>query len=301
MDSIDLKIIRLLLENCRIPYRELGEKINLSINAVYNRIQKMINEGLILSFTATPTISCLKGLELVIYGKSNENLNPIIIDRLGQDEHVFFVGLGTNNVILINIFLKNLEEMQEVVSKLIKIAKMSDALVAIKRIPSNFSQKTLSPADYKILKVIKNDARMSYTDISEKVEISAKTIKKRILEMEENNLVNFSINFAPNGEGMIISDFHLFLPIDVDYEEQTEIIAKKYDDQLLYLQRFSNIPNLIIFTAIVKSNAELNEIYLDLMKGNYQRVDQLIIFNGKFFNTWREQLFEENLHNNQLK
>ena len=47
IDVIDAKILEVLQENARISFKELSQKINLSLSAVSDRLKKMESSGLI--------------------------------------------------------------------------------------------------------------------------------------------------------------------------------------------------------------------------------------------------------------
>ncbi|HXT85087.1 MAG TPA: winged helix-turn-helix transcriptional regulator [Verrucomicrobiae bacterium] len=47
IDKQDLMIIGLLSINCRVSYRKISQHVNLTPNAVKNRINKMISNGII--------------------------------------------------------------------------------------------------------------------------------------------------------------------------------------------------------------------------------------------------------------
>jgi DNA-binding Lrp family transcriptional regulator len=51
MDGIDEKILKILKDNSRMTYVEIGEQISLSEGAVRNRVQTLINTGVIKRFT----------------------------------------------------------------------------------------------------------------------------------------------------------------------------------------------------------------------------------------------------------
>lgn len=51
MDALDQKIVRLLIENARISYSDIGEKIGISRVAVKARIQAMEERGIIEEYT----------------------------------------------------------------------------------------------------------------------------------------------------------------------------------------------------------------------------------------------------------
>ena len=52
MDRIDRDIIGLLMENARMSYRELGDRVSLSANAVGERVRRLQERGVIAGFQA---------------------------------------------------------------------------------------------------------------------------------------------------------------------------------------------------------------------------------------------------------
>jgi DNA-binding Lrp family transcriptional regulator len=51
MDKTDVVLSQLLLVNSRLSYRELADTLNLSVTAVHNRIQNLVESGIIRKFT----------------------------------------------------------------------------------------------------------------------------------------------------------------------------------------------------------------------------------------------------------
>jgi DNA-binding Lrp family transcriptional regulator len=56
LDKTDVILCQLLLANSRLSYRELAEKLDLSVTAIHNRIQSLVEMGIIRKFTAKPSI-----------------------------------------------------------------------------------------------------------------------------------------------------------------------------------------------------------------------------------------------------
>jgi Lrp/AsnC family leucine-responsive transcriptional regulator len=52
MDEIDSVILRLLREDARLPWRDLGAKVGLSANAAADRVRRLRRAGIITGFTA---------------------------------------------------------------------------------------------------------------------------------------------------------------------------------------------------------------------------------------------------------
>ena len=51
MDSIDLKILELLLKNSRTPFRRIAKELSIGESTVYSRINKLIELGVLKGFT----------------------------------------------------------------------------------------------------------------------------------------------------------------------------------------------------------------------------------------------------------
>lgn len=51
MDNVDIGILSCLKENARMNASEIGEKVNMSVSAVIERIRKMENAGVIKQYT----------------------------------------------------------------------------------------------------------------------------------------------------------------------------------------------------------------------------------------------------------
>lgn len=52
LDGVDLQILSLLQQNCKLPLAKIGEKIGLSAPSVIERIKKLEGRGVIRGYTA---------------------------------------------------------------------------------------------------------------------------------------------------------------------------------------------------------------------------------------------------------
>lgn len=66
MDKIDLGILNCLSENARMSFSQVGERVNLSVSAVIERIKKLEGTGLIRSYTVVLDDK-LAGFDTVAY------------------------------------------------------------------------------------------------------------------------------------------------------------------------------------------------------------------------------------------
>ncbi len=51
IDNLDLEIIRILSENSKLTFKEIGERVHLTGQAIGARINKLVEEGIIENFT----------------------------------------------------------------------------------------------------------------------------------------------------------------------------------------------------------------------------------------------------------
>ncbi|RLG54400.1 MAG: Lrp/AsnC family transcriptional regulator [Candidatus Hydrothermarchaeota archaeon] len=47
IDSIDRKILKILQEDCRMSYKDIGKKINLPKSTVHSRVRRLLKNGII--------------------------------------------------------------------------------------------------------------------------------------------------------------------------------------------------------------------------------------------------------------
>lgn len=66
IDKTDLKILNLLQENAQLTFKEISQKINLSITPVHDRVKRMENEGIIAKYVTLLDKKKI-GTSLVVY------------------------------------------------------------------------------------------------------------------------------------------------------------------------------------------------------------------------------------------
>ena len=89
-DDIDLRILALLQENCKLPLAKIGEKVGLSAPSVIDRIKKLEDNGVIIGYRAI--------------------LNA---RQLGKDVTAF-IGVLINHPKLIGDFERNIVQLEDV-------------------------------------------------------------------------------------------------------------------------------------------------------------------------------------------
>lgn len=85
----------------------------------------------------------------------------------------------------------------------------------------------MDSTDEKILEILKEDGRASFTDIAEKVGVSEGTVRNRVEKLQDSGVIqNFTVNVD---EGSGIS---AFISINVSTEREFEKIISDFPDDL---------------------------------------------------------------------
>jgi len=58
MDDLDRQILEILQENVKMPYHEIGKRLNVGSTTIFTRVQKMVKNGIIEKFTID--LNCTK-------------------------------------------------------------------------------------------------------------------------------------------------------------------------------------------------------------------------------------------------
>ncbi|UCC19456.1 MAG: AsnC family transcriptional regulator [Promethearchaeota archaeon] len=290
MDEIDLIIIRKLLENSRLTFRELAEITTMSVSTIHKRIQSLIEDGIINAFIVRPTMISLKGLWIMASGASSAKSMDLVSQELGNHENINLVTIASGKYLYIGAYLRNIAELQEFTSFLTNTSQISDPTIGIINIPYMTTPETLSSIDYKILKTLNRDSRKPLTDIGEDVGISAKTVRRRLDRMIENRLAFFTIEWTPKSENNFITIFHIYLNEGTDMNSTVQHIYQKYAQNLVYCLTFSNIPNYITMHTWAKTSIDAQKIQEELQTEGFKDLIPRIILYGNYYDCWVDQL-----------
>ncbi len=290
-------LCQLLIMNSRLSYRELAEKLNLSVTAVHNRIQSLIELGIIRKFTSKLSLFAKKGVLIFIFGTSKTNSIHDLNPKLEKNGSIYWLAIGGGNFLYIGAYLKNIGELEQLVRFVREAAEMPEPTVglAVSPVPLNmimgFNPDTkLCELDYKIIRSLKDDSRKATSVVAEELGVSAKTVRRRLARMVKNFLVMLSIDWYPDASNDIISAFHVQLKPDADPNTPNMICQKHYPNIIFYWG-FSNIPNTYIFFTWTSTAKVLRETRESLEREPaVQAVAPNIIYTGYIFNTWLDDI-----------
>jgi DNA-binding Lrp family transcriptional regulator len=273
----------------------LAEKLNLSVTAVHNRIQILIDRGIIRKFTARPSILVQNAIHILIIGTSKANSIRDLKPKLESHGSIYWLAIGGGNVLYIGAYLKHIAELEQLVSFIKTTAEMPEPTVGItfSPIPPNLQvleiETDLCDLDYKIINSLKDNSRKAIADVAEEIGVSAKTARRRLDRMVKNFLIELSIEWYPDASNDLLSIFHVQLKPDADKNTPNLLLQKHYPNTLFYWG-FSNLPNTYFFMTWSPTSKEVKELRESLeQESAVQSVAPNIIYTGYVFNYWRDQ------------
>ncbi|MHA1265772.1 MAG: winged helix-turn-helix transcriptional regulator [Candidatus Helarchaeota archaeon] len=301
MDEIDFKINLLLMINARLSYREIANYLGLTINAVYKRVQSMIESGIIQKFRTRIKPSALNSIYGFIFGKSEVKDIDKILNELGSHENTAQVMLSSRNYVYIGAYLRNIHELDPYSTYISQIAKIEDPTIGFLNkvysaspIPYNIpslSSLNLNELDYAILRSLHDNARKPISDIAEEVSRTPNTVRRRLSKMIEENVIDLTIDFNPISSNDIFYLFQITLPSSTDKHELAQFIIDQYHPHIYFIWTFSNLPHFI--TCFVWCNT-MKQVHGLIEKLKQEQVDSIIpdvLYKGLYFDTWIDELF----------
>lgn len=294
MDKVDMAIVRYLLRNSRLSYRELADRLNLSVNAVHKRIKGLIEDDIIREFTAKISLQALNAITVMVFGKSGANSLEEACKKLGEHEAIHWVSFGAGNYTYIGAFLRELSELEAFAEHVKETAQISDLTVGIIHRKYSPTNAKLYPLDYKIIYALHKNSRKPISEVAEELGVSAKTIRRRLSRMIQEGLIELSIEWSPDTSNNIIAIFHMTLRDSVDKKKTLSVLSKEYASNIIFSWYFSNIPRLVLCGIWTPTLKELAEIAKDMRRKEiFSSVTPQMIYNGYIFDTWRDKLLIE--------
>ena len=304
MDTIDIAIIRELLINSRVTYKQLSKKIELTVPTIHKRVQSLINEGIITRFKANLGIEYLNAIQVhyLTMGKI-KNIEKII-EEFNADENTSTVHIGSNDHIHVGGLLKNISELDQYsnyIKNMIGVNFQHVGLMNHSEYHNNcFSgngegteRVQLSNIHKKIIISIHKDARKTISDIATEIGYSVKTVRKELDKLINHHVLEFTIDWNPSSSGNIVPFIHIYLSEEVEKENIYPLLRNRYK-RLIFNFMFHNISNLIVSTAWVENLQQLEVIKTKLeSEEGIEYVKPIIIYSGHHFLTWRDRKLQE--------
>ncbi len=216
LDAKDLKILSELDTNARQSNGQIGRKVGLSRDVVKYRIDRLLEEGVILRFHAVVNY-CKLGLTkyklyLRLTNVSKEKREEIA-EYFNNHSKTEWVVITTGRWdIIVGFLLKNVNEFDDEVrnamtsfSEFIQERAITTSLSLVhqergfltgKKLVQSVvyhtlkdEQVTIDALDEKLLRVLANNARMPVTQLAKQLKTTARIVQYRVRELEKKEII----------------------------------------------------------------------------------------------------------------
>jgi DNA-binding Lrp family transcriptional regulator len=289
--------------NSRTPFRDLGDKLNISVQAVHRRVQNLIDNKCILKYVTLPSEKAWPALSVHAFGNSNSKSLDQTLENLSINDWVFGVYIGSGNLIYVVGLLRNINDLDEFKLFVKQIGEIPEPEIGINPPMTGYGSfipkpseptRTLDSLDLRIIGSLYSDSRKPVAEIAKELKVSSRTVNRHIDKMIKDELISFSILWYPKHTGDQVNFLHLFLKSDVEKNIAIANLMKKYSPKIVMFLPFVNLPQIV---AVTWSTSMLDFEELHRSLENEDVVDSTeahLLYRGGYFDTWRDKkLFED--------
>jgi len=227
MDKLDMKILNLLLDNCRESDRQIGKKIGISGGAVKSRIQKIEKNGVIEKYTLKiePPILGYNLFYVVVTGQNQEDI--LKQARLVGEVYLIVPCVGGITVCGI-IVTENIEKKIELAKNLMKDVRVLSIFQAENiGIPTN-----LTRTDLQIIEKLIKDPQAKIEELAKSTKLSSKTVTRALEKFQKDDAILFTLVYDPVKLSGYIP-YAILVGIKDDFKITLEKLEKKFSKSFL--------------------------------------------------------------------
>jgi DNA-binding Lrp family transcriptional regulator len=218
------------------------------------------------------------------------------VERLGKNPQTSMVAVSSNNVLHVVGVLRDFAEISQFVDFVVRTGEIEKPDI---RLPNPYLSPgiagvTLTDTDYRILAALRENSRKQIVDVATEPGLAAKTVRRRLERMEENELITYGIKFDHALLGGTFTLLDLYVKSGTDAREVRQLITNKYSKNLMSLRTFSTLPNEITLDVWTRTMTDLKALQDPLQEeGVFDRIVLILIYHVNYFDTRRDDLIRE--------
>ncbi len=183
MDELDVSILKILWKDGRTPIHRIAKEIGISTSAVDKRIKNMMKRGELLGFTVL--LNPDKILNSIVMAIRTKKRRREIMDIFSKIRGVMHIIACLGGRYYGEFWYGDefeFEEKLELLKELTRLYRMD--IYKHRKVQS----EKLDKIDWKIISEMKDNSRISFSELSKRINISSKTIAKRWKNLTENEI-----------------------------------------------------------------------------------------------------------------
>lgn len=296
MDEIDMQLIQEITYCSRMPYRELADRMELSVTTVHKRIQAMVDQGIIKKFSVYPSPRILPWIYISIMGKSHADSVDDAIGRLSRHPSTERIAPASGDYLIIDGLLRDVSEVSRYVDFVVREARIADPCVSLHDRSYLFGTDTdrFTNMDFKILSSLLDDSRKQVVDIAIELGVSVSTVRRRLERMERKRMIVNTIQIDPASTGNVYAIFLLTIKTGADRAEVVNKIKSKYKKNLIGTWVYDTIPDLANLNVWVKTMPEMKALRENLQKEElFEKITPVVPYEVLYYDTWLTKYIRE--------
>ena len=301
MDKKDEKILIELIKNSRIPINQLAKKVGVSREVANYRINQLVKKEIIKDFYTEINESFL-GFErfgcAIQLKEISEQEEEKLVEKISKNKNVTYLGqiIGKWNFAF-DIIVKSKNDLEKAFEKLFIGHKNKIKNYVINALPTErgfFPTKifgsvprekikklkhiNLTKKDLEILKIIRSNSRIEYSELSKKLNLTANAIKHRLKNLENSGIIEaytISLNYAK----LNIEFYNLQLKLtNYDFSKFKKFLRERKEVKYFY-KHIGNPEWDLDIGLLVKNSKELREFLIELKNlfGNYMEINDIYL------------------------
>ena len=227
MDKLDMKILNMLLDNCRESDRQIGKIIGISGGAVKSRIQKMIENKVIEKFTLKiePPILGYNLFYVVVTGENKDD----ILKQVKLIGDPFLVVPCVGGITVCGIVVKeNVEQKIELAKNLMRDVRV----LSIFNAENPGISSDLTRTDLEIIEKLLQNPRAKIDEIARATNFSTKTITRSIEKLQNDDAILFSLLYDPEKLSGYVP-YAILVWVENDLKKTLKTLEKKFSNSFL--------------------------------------------------------------------
>jgi DNA-binding Lrp family transcriptional regulator len=288
LDALDKKLLYELDSDSRQSLSQLAKRLREGRDRVSYRVERLVREGVIRQFTVTINPYRLGYTLYKTYLKVSKQRGRYesLIKLLGAHPRVYWIADCDGRWDLIfATFARSPFEFFEIQNKILQ--SCSDIIISFTNLTlvnvwmhrkSYLAAREVSPfliggppsaysleeSDWDILRLLSEDARMSFTDIARKLSVPESTIRYRLENLEESGLVvGYRVELALSRLGMMFFKAQLYLATyELDDLKKLRAYCGKQPNITYFIEQIGDSP--VELELEVSGYEQFTEIINDL-------------------------------------
>jgi DNA-binding Lrp family transcriptional regulator len=281
----------MLMWDSRLTYSELAKAIDGSVQTVHRRIKGLTEQGVILGYEASVSLPAANGIWVTIFGISMADSVERAVEALAKDERTDMAFIASGKMLYVHGALRKVTDLDGYVRFVKKAGAMPEAEVGIvgeiPKAPLSLERPILYPLDYKIISLLKNDARRPTAELAKELGVAPRTVSRHIDRLRKESLVHFGLPFRPEATGDTFSILHLQVKEGVEKERVALAMVKHLGTSSIISYAFGNLPNLVMCIVWTRNLRDLREKCGELeSEGVFRSVAPHILLDARYCHSW---------------